>query len=160
MPDTRITRERLKNHWVYSSWKYLLMVVIFVAGWNLTYSVTEYKPPREKRLEMYVLAQAYNDENVRALAAEMGVCRRTICTDIEILTADYPLETSRGNGGCVKVAQWYHPHRNILSGEQQRVLAEIMQTASEQQAQVLREMLLEYGSPKTRQTLQEGFNVQ
>ena len=72
MPDTRITRERLKNHWVYSSWKYLLMVVIFVAGWNLTYSVTEYKPPREKRLEMYVLAQAYNDENVRALAAEMA----------------------------------------------------------------------------------------
>ena len=40
MPDTRITKERLKNHWVYSSWKYLLMVVIFVAGWNLTYSVT------------------------------------------------------------------------------------------------------------------------
>ena len=72
MPDTRITRERLKNHWVYSSWKYLLMVVIFVAGWNLTYSVTEYKPPREKRLEMYVLAQAYNDENIRALAAEMA----------------------------------------------------------------------------------------
>lgn len=90
----------------------------------------------------------------------MGVCRRTICTDIEILTADYPLETSRGNGGCVKVAQWYHPHRNILSGEQQRVLAEIIQTASEQQAKVLHEMLLEYGSPKTRQTLQEGFNVQ
>ena len=66
----------------------------------------------------------------------------------------------RYKGGCVKVAQWYHPHRNILSDEQQRVLAEIMQTASEQQAQVLREMLLEYGSPKTRQTLQEGFNVQ
>ena len=98
--------------------------------------------------------------DIRTLAAEMGVCRRTICTDIEILTADYPLETSRGNGGCVRVAQWYHPHRNIFSGEQQRVLAEIMQTASEQQAKVLREMLLEYGSPKTRQTLQEGFNVQ
>lgn len=72
MPDTRITKERLKNHWVYSSWKYLLMVVIFVAGWNLTYSVTEYKPPREKRLEMYVLSQAFNDENIRALAQEMS----------------------------------------------------------------------------------------
>ena len=72
MPDTRITKERLKNHWVYSSWKYLLMVVIFVAGWNLTYSVTEYRPPREKRLEMYVLSQAYNDANFKQLAEEMA----------------------------------------------------------------------------------------
>lgn len=114
----------------------------------------------ERRAEIMRILTARRSSNIRTLAAEMGVCRRTICTDIEILTADYPLETSRGKGGCVKVAQWYHPHRNILSGEQQRVLAEIMQTASEQQAQVLREMLLEYGSPKTRQTLQEGFNVQ
>lgn len=114
----------------------------------------------ERRAEIMRILTARRSSNIRTLAAEMGVCRRTICTDIEILTADYPLETSRGNGGCVKVAQWYHPHRNILSGEQQRVLAEIIQTASEQQAQVLREMLLEYGSPKTRQTLQEGFNVQ
>lgn len=114
----------------------------------------------ERRAEIMRILTARRSSNIRTLAAEMGVCRRTICTDIEILTADYPLETSRGNGGCVKVAQWYHPHRNILSDEQQRVLAEIMQTASEQQAQVLCEMLLEYGSPKTRQTLQEGFNVQ
>ena len=114
----------------------------------------------ERRAEIMRIMTARRSSNIRTLAAEMGVCRRTICTDIEILTADYPLETSRGSGGCVRVAQWYHPHRNILSGEQQRVLAEIMQTASEQQAKVLREMLLEYGSPKTRQTLQEGFNVQ
>ena len=72
MPDTRITREKLKNHWMYSSWKYLLMVVIFIAGWNLTYSVTEYRPPREKRLEMYVLSTAYNDEGLRALQEELA----------------------------------------------------------------------------------------
>ncbi|MGN1071043.1 MAG: hypothetical protein ACI4P5_11535 [Candidatus Fimadaptatus sp.] len=72
MPDTRITREKLKNHWMYSSWKYLLMAVIFIAGWNLTYSVTEYRPPREKRLEMYVLSTAYNDEGLRALQEELA----------------------------------------------------------------------------------------
>ena len=43
MPDTRITKERLKNHWLYSSGNIWLMIVIFVAGWNLTYSITEYK---------------------------------------------------------------------------------------------------------------------
>ena len=52
------------------------------------------------------------------------------------------------------------PKRSFFMVHRPFRLAEIMQTASEQQAQVLREMLLEYGSPKTRQTLQEGFNVQ
>lgn len=60
------------------------------------------------------------------LALELGVTRRTIRSDITALTVDYPLETQRGNGGCVKVADWYHPHRNILSCEQQRVLSELI----------------------------------
>lgn len=114
----------------------------------------------ERRAEIMRILTARRSTNIRTLAAELGVCRRTICSDIEILTADYPLETQQGNGGCVRVAQWYHPHRNIFSDEQQRVLAEMMASASEQQAKVLREMLLEYGSPKTRQNLQEGINVQ
>lgn len=37
------------------------------------------------------------------LALELGVTRRTIRSDITALTVDYPLETQRGNGGCVKV---------------------------------------------------------
>ncbi len=72
MPDTRITKERLKNHWMYSSWKYLLMIVIFVAGWNLTYSITEYQPPREKRLEVYFLSTSYVEENITALEEELS----------------------------------------------------------------------------------------
>lgn len=72
MPDTRITKERLKNHWMYSSWKYLLMIVIFVAGWNLIYSITEYRPPRERKLELYVLSDAYVTENIETLEAELA----------------------------------------------------------------------------------------
>ena len=114
----------------------------------------------ERRAEIMRILVARRATTMPVLARTFGVTTRTIQNDILALTVDYPLETKQGNGGCVKVADWYHPHRNILSGEQQRVLAEIIQTASEQQAKVLREMLLEYGSPKTRQTLQEGFNVQ
>lgn len=114
----------------------------------------------ERREEIMRILTTRRHETMSRLAMELGVHERTIRRDVVELTTRYPLETQQGNGGCVKVAQWYHPHRNILSDEQQRVLAEIIQTASEQQAQVLREMLLEYGSPKTRQTLQEGFNVQ
>ena len=84
------------------------------------------------------------------LALELGVTRRTIRSDITALTVDYPLETQRGNGGCVKVADWYHPHRNILSCEQQSVLSELIGNCDAYQANVLRQMLTEYGSSQHR----------
>lgn len=80
------------------------------------------------------------------LALELDVTRRTIRSDITALTVDYPLETQRGNGGCVKVADWYHLRRNILSCEQQRVLSELIGNCDAYQANVLRQMLTEYGS--------------
>lgn len=113
----------------------------------------------ERRNEIMRILVSRRTANIRSLAAELGICRRTVCTDIEILTTEFPIETVRGNGGCVKVADWYHPHRNILSAQQQRVLSELMESANEQQAKVLRELLLEYGSPKYRQTIQEGMNA-
>ena len=84
------------------------------------------------------------------LALELGVTRRTIRSDITALTVDYPLETQRGNGGCVKVADWYHLHRNNLSCEQQRVLSELIGNCDAYQANVLRQMLAEYGSSQHR----------
>ena len=84
------------------------------------------------------------------LARTFGVTTRTIQNDILALTVDYPLETQRGNGGCVKVADWYHPHRNILSCEQQRVLSELIGNCDAYQANVLRQMLAEYGSSQHR----------
>ena len=89
---------------------------------------------------------ARRQESMGRLALELGVTRHTIRSDITALTVDYPLETQRGNGGCVKVADWYHPHRNILSCEQQRVLSELIGNCDAYQANVLRQMLTEYGS--------------
>lgn len=90
------------------------------------------------------------------LAFEFGVSTHTIYRDILVLTVDYPLEAYKGKGGCVRVAEWYHPHRNVLSKEQQTVLSQLMETATEQQREVLRQMLVEYGSPKYRQTMNGG----
>ena len=89
------------------------------------------------------------------LALEFGVSTRTIYRDILVLTVDYPLEAYKGKGGCVRVAEWYHPHRNVLSKEQQTVLSQLMETATEQQREVLRQMLVEYGSPKSRRNKKE-----
>ena len=95
----------------------------------------------ERRVEIMRIMTARRQESMGRLALELGVTR---------LTVDYPLETQRGNGGCVKVADWYHPHRNILSCEQQRVLSELISGCDAYQANVLRQMLTEYGSSQHR----------
>lgn len=75
----------------------------------------------ERRAEIMRILTARRSITMPELARTFQVTTRTIQNDVVALTVDYPLETQQGKGGCVKVAQWYHPHRNILSGEQQRV---------------------------------------
>ncbi len=113
----------------------------------------------ERRAEIMRILAARRSETMARLAMELNVTPRTICSDILTLTVDYPLETVRGNGGCVRVAEWYHPHRNIMTMEQQTVLSQLMESANEQQREVLRQMLMEYGSPKARQTMNGGINA-
>ena len=113
----------------------------------------------ERRDEIMRILVARRHENVDRLAAELGVNERTIRRDIVDLMTRYPLETLKGNGGCVRVAEWYHPHRRILSGEQEMALRNAIECMDGENARILREMLLEYGSPKNRQNEMEGLNV-
>ena len=65
-----------------------------------------------------LLCQRRSD-TVQNLAADPGVCERTIRRDIEELTLTHPLETVRGRyGGGVKMADWYFRDRPKLSPKQ------------------------------------------
>ena len=55
---TPITREKLRNHMNYSLWKYALLAVLAVFGWNLIYSVTAPQVPEEKKVILGVYAYA------------------------------------------------------------------------------------------------------
>lgn len=102
----------------------------------------------ERRAEIMRIMVARRQERMQVLASELGVSDRTIRTDILALTAEYPLETVRGNGGGVRIADWYHPHKNILSKEQISVLEQMLLVADDEQKRVLDQMLREYGSNK------------
>lgn len=104
----------------------------------------------ERRAEIMRIMVARRQENMQVLASELGVSDRTIRNDIVALTAEYPLETYRGNGGGVRIAEWYHPHKNIMSQEQISVLEQLMEKADDAQKKVLDQMLREYGSNKYR----------
>jgi predicted DNA-binding transcriptional regulator YafY len=96
-------------------------------------------------------------ETMSNLANELGVTDRTIRSDILILTVDHPLETVRGNGGGVKVSEWYRPYKNILSREQEAVLTEILsETDNPHHQKVLTELLSAIGSPKNKEHYKIG----
>lgn len=105
----------------------------------------------ERREEIIRIIVARRFEKMSVLAAELGVTTRTIRSDILKLTAEYPLETTRGNGGGVSVPDSYHPHKNVLSMEQSAVLEQLMENADEHQHEVIRQMLAEYSSLFYRQ---------
>ena len=55
MAENRITKKGLKNHWTYSWWKYLLLVLLCAALVDVVFTTTAYRPPEEKKIEIYVL---------------------------------------------------------------------------------------------------------
>lgn len=82
---TPITRTRLQNHFTYSWWKYALLAVLAIFGWNIIYSVTAYRPPEEKKVVLGVYG--YGDGvNVNAY---MELVRQEQMPDMELLTSEY-----------------------------------------------------------------------
>ena len=80
---TPLTKERLQNHITYSSWKYILLAVVAIFGWNLVYSVTAYQPPEEKKIILGLYT--YADET--DLNLYMESIRQELLPDMEEMNA-------------------------------------------------------------------------
>ena len=108
------------------------------------------RPTERRQAILEVLCQRRH-QTIQNLASEFGVSMRTVRYDVEALSLSYPIETVCGRyGGGVKLADWYHPRKAILSQEQQTVLTHLLDKADEPQRRVLLEMLAAFGSPVTR----------
>lgn len=76
---TPLTSARLKQHLTYNWWKYLLAAVLAVGLVDMLYTLTAYRPPREKSLGFYIYG--YMDEPT--LTEYMDHVRETEMTDME-----------------------------------------------------------------------------
>lgn len=83
MMQKQLTKSWLRNHFSYSWWKYLLATVICVFGINLLFTMTEYRPPEEKKIELYML-NGYAD--AQAMQQELWPLFQAECPDQEELT--------------------------------------------------------------------------
>ena len=105
----------------------------------------------ERRTEIMKILVARRQTTVPLLAQELCVCCNTVRNDIHALALDYPLETCSGNGGGVRVADWYHPYKNMLTEEQSVALEQLLLFADIRQAEVIRQILAEFSSQTYRQ---------
>lgn len=82
---TPVTKERIQNHLTYSLWKYVLLAVAAVFGWNIIYSVTAYRPPEEKKVVLGVYA--YGEEEW--INTYMEEIRQELLPEMEEMNAIY-----------------------------------------------------------------------
>ena len=78
-------------------------------------------PSERRRAILEHLCQKRFD-TTKNLAELFGVCERTIRNDLVVLTCSYPIETSFGPYGGIRVANWFHLNRHMLSFEQAELL--------------------------------------
>ncbi|MBE5779867.1 MAG: hypothetical protein E7331_11140 [Clostridiales bacterium] len=48
-----ITWDRIRNHFTYSWWIYVLVLAVGIFGWNLIYTITRYQSPEHLKVEFY-----------------------------------------------------------------------------------------------------------
>ena len=51
---TPLTKARWKHHLAYNGWKYILALILSIVGWNLIYTMTAYRPPEDKKVDVYL----------------------------------------------------------------------------------------------------------
>jgi len=73
---------------------------------------------------------------------------RTIRNDLVVLTCSYPIETSFGPYGGIRVANWFHLNRHMLSFEQAELLRRIRPALNADDTRILDAILAEF-APKT-----------
>jgi len=79
-----ITKRKIRNHFQYSFWKYLLLAVIAIFGWNLIYTTTRYQSPENLKVEFYAEVGALGGLDVQTLA---DTIHQEVMPEMEEVTA-------------------------------------------------------------------------
>jgi len=79
-----ITARKIRNHFHYSFWKYLLLVVIAIFGWNLLYTTTRYRSPENLKVEFFAEGNTMASDALQGLADKI---HKEIMPEMEEVTA-------------------------------------------------------------------------
>ena len=100
----------------------------------------------ERRQQVLELLCQRRKETVSNLAAELGVCERTIRRDIETLTLQYPIETSAA--GMAAESSWRTgiPGRRRLTPRQTALLRRLAAGLQGEDLEDMNQILVQFAS--------------
>lgn len=84
-------------------------------------------------------------ETVENLAFEFGVTGRTIRNDILMLSLEYPIYTTQGNGGGIHVDEKYRLGKSFLKEEQQELLQRLLPQLTGKDAEIMKSIINKFG---------------
>lgn len=61
---TPVTKKVLQQHWAYHWWKYLVLVAGSILLWNMIYTSTAYRPPEDKKVNLYAMASTGDQQGI------------------------------------------------------------------------------------------------
>ncbi len=103
--------------------------------------------PSERRQAIWEYLCSVRFDTTKHLANLFGVCERTIRSDWVALSCTYPIETSFGPYGGIRVSDWYHPGQRRLSPMQTSLLVKIRLTLDGEDLKVMNSILIQFALP-------------
>jgi len=101
-----------------------------------------------RRQEILNVLMYRRHDTVANLAYEFHVSGRTIKRDICMLSRDHPIETKKGRGGGIQVADGYYADRRYLTDEQENMLRRIYQFISPDDQKIMDVIFKTFVKPK------------
>ena len=98
----------------------------------------------ERRKEILDVMNVRRHDKVSNLAFEFGVSERTILRDIELLSLDYPIYTTQGNGGGVHVMEGRSIGRKFMSDKQSELLQRLLSGLNSGDAETMRGIIRDF----------------
>lgn len=103
--------------------------------------------PAERRQALWEYLCCARFDTTNHLANRFGVCERTIRNDLVILSSKYPIETSFGPYGGIRVASWFRSDRKVLSSEQTTLLLKLRVTLEGEELRIINSILAQFALP-------------
>mgnify|MGYP000807110830 CR=1 FL=1 len=99
----------------------------------------------ERRKEILEVLSLRRVEQINNLAFQFGVSEKTIRRDILTLSLEYPIYTTKGNGGGIHVDENYRLGKSYLKDEQQELLQRLLSDLAGKDAEVMKSIIKTFG---------------
>ena len=105
----------------------------------------------ERRQEILEMLCDERHITMDVLAERFGVSRRTIITDVQELSLNYPIYTVCGKSdGGVYISEEFDLSKHYFTDKQTQVLQSLMTIADEEKKEVLKQILKQFGVQRKR----------